>query len=372
MGFFAPVTVDGGGGFKVEKFDLNLWCLPGLFGRYLLFCDVGVRVVAGPGQLTAIGLAVPFGTSERDLTDLVPRMLNDRATASLVFGEDVGEPIGNDGTDYHRLARISISGASLERQRSTGRFSLWRLPLEVPLNEGESRYIRLRLRVRNVSRAWTRRRPVSSPSGVIVDLRVLDLREAAIVPDGGWYKRNVVDIEQLNCFVILPASMLTRRISPTLRYSRLLEGTVWERYLGRATDLRRSGKFVVHFWRSERVTVSREFRGFLDLSGRRRGMVIRALTTWIATLAAVALLLDPAIMDKAPGVSFIRWLNGTEIADYVRSQLPALSVVGIVGAMVTLAGKLGAFKGRFLRLREALLAGERWIYEKRARLGPLE
>lgn len=163
-----------------------------------------------------------------------------------------------------------------------------------------------RFAVDSLGRAWTWRRSLLVRRNATVDLRVCDLRETQTLPDGNNYEQQVVAINQLNCFVITPASFRTSRASPQTRYVRLLEGHVWESYLRRATDLRRSAKLVINYWRSEgEVNTLNEFRAFLDL--RREGWTeLLAMFTLalMAVLAGVALLSAPAELAESPVVKF--------------------------------------------------------------------
>jgi hypothetical protein len=76
----------------------------------------------------------------------------------------------------------------------------------------------------------------------------------------------IVPITLLNAFVITPITLQARSVSPALKYTRLLEGNAWERYLRRKTGVLRSRQLLIFYWRAENVSIERPFRGFLDLS----------------------------------------------------------------------------------------------------------
>src|SRR5205807_340885 len=120
--------------------------------------------------------------------------------------------------------------------------------------------------------------------GAKVDFRVCDVRETSTTL--GSEEASILPIEDLYVFVVAPLSLQARSFSPALRYTRVLEGTAWARYLASAITPRPSAKLVVYYWRAappsspqgtlpgsaavgdHRLSINplNPFRAFLDLS----------------------------------------------------------------------------------------------------------
>jgi hypothetical protein len=369
MGFFAVLKEPDQPRFTVKKLDINVWCLPGLFARNILVCDVGLRLQSD-NEFDQFALGIPFGTTEGGLEDLVPLMQDSPATTGLVFGRPCvptprdGRVVVDHGTGPMSLAFVDVGKTTYDEGRSNQNFSLWHLHVNGTLPADMDSYLRMRFAVDSLGRAWTWRRSLLVRRNATVDLRVCDLRETQTLPDGNNYEQQVVAINQLNCFVITPASFRTSRASPQTRYVRLLEGRVWESYLRRATDLRRSAKLVINYWRSEgEVNTLNEFRAFLDL--RREGWTeLLAMFTLalMAVLAGVALLSAPAELAESPVVKFAEdvWsLTGLHIT---------LGVGAIVALLLGAARLISSLLKRWQWLRHRLRAAESAIYRFRGKL----
>lgn len=344
MGFFAVVRPERSS-FSVEKLDINLWCLPGLLSSYSLICDVGVRIRAESG-VDEIALAVPFGTVDKQLVDLAPVMQRDTETASLVFGEDVSGQVASDSSDFNRLLPVQTEKANRDPDRSYDTFSLWRIPLSRSLESGEVAYVRVRWPVGGAGRVWNWRRGLVRRRGAIADIRVMDLREAAIVRGTAFYAEHSVPVEQLNCFVVTPAHLITRRISPALRYTRLLEGARWERYLTRALDFRRTGKYVVHFWRATNVDHANEFRGFLDFAVESRTRHGWLSVLFLTALTLVSLAHTPEELQASLAARLVALLAASSLVDWLARHIEALLAGGAIGLVLYVfrqASRLRAF-----------------------------
>jgi hypothetical protein len=283
MGFFAVLRDGDARPFAVSHLHLNVWALPGLLGRTVFLCDVGLRLRPS-GPLTSLQLGVPVPTAANGLVDLADVML-DPAAASLVFDRpvDVHHRRTIDyGDGRLRVLRVAAASRLLD---TTTTYSRWRIVLQTPAAAREECYLRLRFRGRRAGRAWRWQWSGLSRTGALVDLRVADFRETRLVPDQERVAASLVSVAVLSAFVIAPDRLHERMIRPPPRYVRLLEGRAWEPYLGRATDLRRAGKFTVWSWHATHVDADHPFRGFLDL---------RALPTvpvgWLAQIALTVLL----------------------------------------------------------------------------------
>jgi hypothetical protein len=347
MGFFAVAHAHRGDAynertgedFVVEKLDINIWCLPGLLGRFIILCDVGMRIRAVTGT-SQVDVAIPFPTLPGNLIDLHER-LGDPATASLVFGEPVTDNSNGSlepTSDYALLAPISVDLSRLIDKLSSDSFSLWRVCFVDQLEPGEERYFRFRVRPTNFGRVFSWRRTFFRRVGALADIHVCDPREAALVPAGRRYDQAMVKVQDVGVYVVVIASMRTRKASPELLYQRILEGRKWERYLERATDLRRRERFVIHCWRDRRNTPSTEkFRAFLELGRRTEAL------GWSSILAVSVLTTTLVVLSDSEGrwsqSELGRFVSGlvNRAADLVASQLGLIVGLGIAAIFVLVA-----------------------------------
>lgn len=332
--------------FEVEQLDVNIWLLPLLFGRFEVYCDIGIRIKAGPQPVPHFDIAIPFKTNEHSLVDLSPT-LSDAETAALVFGETVVDERGNslDANSNFGLRKSiqSDTGSEQIENLSSDTFSLWQVALTTALEPNEVGYVRFRFRTTGFSRTLQWRRSVFRRVGAIFDLHFYDERAAALVVEGKRYKNNMIPAKKLNVFFIVKSSFTERTVSPNLRYLRVLEGKKWESYLNRATGMIRGGKHLVHYWRSKKeVKPEDDYRAFLDLAWRTDSI------GWPTFLALVV----------ASGLSsqFFRGTTEgqTESSPFVKSLGAILDLLGGVPD----AGVLGWVGGGLVGLLVFLLS---WI-----------
>jgi hypothetical protein len=378
MGFFAVVTPQDGPAhnrpideqFEVLKLDINVWCLPGLGGRFLLLCDVGVRIRATT-DVTHVDIAIPFRTQPDGLIDLSDR-LADPSTASLVFGEPVvgdnNHPL-DSASDYAVRAPISTHTSELLGALSNDTFSLWRLYFVNHLEAGQERYFRIRVRPTDFGRVFTWRRVGLRRVGALVDVHVDDPREVALVPSGSRYEELIVPARSLGVYIIVIASMRTRKASPELRYQRLLEARKWERYLDRATDLRRRERFLIHCWRVRRkADSSREFRGFLELGRRTETLGWPSLLA-VSVLTTVLMLASDANAQWRES-RLDRWLSslGGRVQEFLSPQVSVVLALGLMAAFVLVADFITYARPLRRWVVRMCRAFEDLVYRKRADL----
>jgi hypothetical protein len=370
MGFFAVLREVGQPDFVVSKLDINVWCLPSWFGTSILLCDVGVKLEVVPSQahirLTALRLAVPFGTNADELEDLGPLIASEREVANLIFGNAApspdhrpGDPFRtyDDGTAESPIALLHVApGASRKVELGPdppSGFSLWHIGTE-PVPPGRPAYLRVRMPVRDPGRTWTWTGSALARSAALVDIRGGELREAAVASDHVDWLRDVVDIQQMNCFVVAPARYEGVRAYPAPKYVRLLEGPAWERYLRRAVSRRRREKLIVNFWQRRDVKPTAEFRGFLEMH-RNTSNWLRSSLIGSAVAAAIVLVLgdvDNISRSLAAGASRAA---GSFILDHV----PAVTIVGVALVVGKVAQTLARVNGWFPEVRRRYRAAER-------------
>jgi len=178
------------------------------------------------------------------------------------------------------------------------------------------------------------------------------------VPGCGALESLILPIKELNLFLIAPGSLQFRAVSPPLHYMRLLEGRVWEPYLGRAADFWRTGKLVICEWRNkDSVSPMAPFRAFVDLS---REFGLMPLSNYVVSLILVALAIlfayyfEPSVLATSEQVMAL-------FSEYLY-QLSLASVIVIFGYLLRYFGPV---KNLLNRTRELFLKLEQWIYRAR-------
>jgi hypothetical protein len=279
---------------------INLWCLGGILGRTNFYWDVGLRI-RGTDQkeIARISLALPFATDADSVRDLHDQLV-DNKTAELVFGNPVsisGSVPNYDGSPVE-LGRIE--SPRLITQKSGQTHSLWEIGLAPPLKNSSELYIRLRFVLKGCGRTWVWKRSLWRKNGALLDLRVSDVREGVALSDWASLRMRIVPVDKLNLFVIAPAYLQARSISPELRYMRLLENSAWENYLGRIPNS--SGeRLIIYHWRSKdetKVDVNRPFLAFLDLT-RDYGFVRFGNHVRASLIVVAVILLVEALVPQA-------------------------------------------------------------------------
>lgn len=288
MGFFALLRDKTPSDYVVRACHICYWVLPNRllrFPRLKHYFDVGVRLC--PAQdLSRIRIALPFDAQKPDLSDLSSVVLS-REHAPLIFGGPVdinGTEISYDGSSVGS-ARITENVFAIDEEKSKpdstrkkGKgFSTWEIVLRDTAKAGKPIYIRFRFRVWNPKRIWASKGWGYAKNGVLVDLRIADVRESVLVGDARPQPEDVVNIESLFVFVVASAHFVPQRSSPELHYSRLLEPKAWEMYLRTCESYRKREKFSIHQWRGLQrkdssgnpvpvpVSMTNPFRAYMDL-----------------------------------------------------------------------------------------------------------
>ena len=354
MGFFAVLADDSDKRFKVKECHLNLWSLGG-FGRRVFYWDVGLRLEADQGKLSKFQLVIPFGTEGAGIQDLGDCLL-DQNVAHLIFGKPV--KIQDSNIDYGQgplsVGNVPRTDARLVKERSDKDVSFWSLSVSPPIESGKQAYLRVRFEIRNLGRAWKWKRSCLAKVWALVDLRVADVRQAISIPDCKAFEPLIMPIERLNLFLIAPASLQLRVTSPPFHYMRLLEGSVWEPYLGRRTDLMRSQKLVIYEWRGEKVEAANPFRAFIDLS-REFGPTPLKYYVLTVTLVLLALLIAYYLRPLAVPIY--------EVGIGLLSQYVTQLTVGAVATfLLWLLSYTGPARKVLDVMRELSRKFDRWLY----------
>jgi hypothetical protein len=362
MGFLGIVLAPDGPKFEVPEVHINLWVLPGLLGRHVVYFDIGIHLCADPAvPLESFCVVLPAATTD-EVTDLADVFKNKDA-AQLIFGERVdvmAEQLKFIDGESVPILRISSSLTCRDNKKSSPSFSRWDIRLARPLTT--KGYVRLRFRIRTRGHMLLMRGYGMLASRILADLRVSDPRESATVPDGALYEEALVTIGKLYCYVMLPARFHSPSASPEMHYIRILEGSTWEPYLGRATYLLRQGKLTVYCWyHLEPITMNRPFRAFIDVKRDTRVLLPYSfLLTIVATVLTVLLLLDPSLVEHSRMAGVLEFVNQA-----LRPVLVALGATTIIGALFAAWRRRTALKSTTDRAARALLVVENSLYRLR-------
>jgi hypothetical protein len=394
MGFFA--VLGDHSSVHVARMDINIWCLPGLLGRRVLYCDIGLELQALDEDISSIDVVLPF-TVDPEPTDLTHLLVN-AETASLVFGEPLSSETdadnhttlkfaasGPEGSALQGAEVTAVNGPAAEIPSSTDSSLrllrthgidevkinahneahspvVYRLTFDSLPNE-TSGYVRVRFPMMKYDRVWVWQPTRHRRRRATVDVRIADLRQAAT--SGLEFAQTVLAVKRANVFVVTPSSLFARHASPELRYTRLLEGQRWEAYLERRTDWRRRGKLVVSFWRKEDVRRDNEFRGWLDLASNRRPIQwATAAVTGIFTYLLFFLFNSPFSRSsdgKIQPQNRIAWLSHVlKIFPWMGHHLTWSAILLTITVILTAIGAFPTFKPVTAIRRLARNSG-RWI-----------
>lgn len=308
MTSFSVLSRADGTAFDVERLDINQWILPGVFGRQVILCDIGLRLrLAQPvtdQKRLKFDLGLPFTAREQEgLRDLVPVMQDKADLCSLIFGDIKAIPhspsdgvyVVNDDGQQMQLERCDTEASHSDPSvKVSGRpFTLWTVVAQaVDIPAGTSVYLRFRFRVKRAGSTWAWQSGGRRRSHAISDMRVSELRDKPEFDGTGPDFTRTRDIERVNGFVITPARLKAGRTSPEPKYVRILEGGLWDSYLNRRLS-RSDEPFVATYWTRESVNRDKPFRAFLEVE-RRRPTAARWAAITMAFVVVALLLLQPA------------------------------------------------------------------------------
>lgn len=279
MSFFSVSSRKSAAQFAIEDCHINFWVIPThwyqkfQFG-FSYFFDVGLRLKPAE-ELTSIRVTFPFDSRSGNLQDLSEYVTNSQH-APLIFGRPVivhGDFIDYDGASlglgpvHDRVVPIDPRNSKVEEENDSS-FSVWSIKFEGTIKGGETAYLRFRIVVENPNSIWASKGWGFAKRGVIANFKVCDIRESVLLGQGAAEADHIVPISRLFLFVGAPSYFVPNHFSPILRYSRLLEATVWDKYLG--FSARRKARISIHQWRGggngSSISVSSPFRAYMDLS----------------------------------------------------------------------------------------------------------
>lgn len=366
MSFFAVLDVqdDGARGkFTVDQLHVNLWSVVGLLPRRrALLVDVGVRITATE-TTRGLSLAVPFRSLHQ--IDLSAELQNS-TSAALIF-DSVVPFVPKDQTlevDGAKLVLLQMDADSeQETSLSSEAISVWKVAFVRPLQPGETGYFRMRFEVAG-GRAWQWQRTgkLSARNGLLIDIRIADVRSTIELPGGPSIRARVVDVERAYVFAVLPEWLTPSTMSPSVGYIRLLEPRVWGKYLGRKAEFW-GRRLVVYQWKSDRLPDGEPIPVTSEQPLRIYGRFdLRVRFPWLRVVIAaiVGSLVVVALIFNVPAQQWvIDWLVGIGgfFAEFWAAVLLPLGTLGLIGAVVSWA------KGLW-RVRAWLRRTESWVFSK--------
>jgi hypothetical protein len=369
LAFFAvlrPERADRADWYDPDSCELhvNLWCLGGLLGRTFLL-DVGLLVRAGEKPLSTMSLGVPFDTER--LEDLADKILS-RQGAELIF-DAPWKSTTEDGLTFRNgksitVRRLDSANCTQDEQRRASGFSLWKLVLDKPVEAKQAAYIRVRMRVIGLGRAWQWQRTLFAKNGAIVDLRVADVRGTLQLPSGEILSERVLPIDKVGIFVIAPSRFRLHTQNPQPHYVRVLEGGAWKDYLERVPEfLGGRSKLIVYYQRGEgsaadgRISVEKPFRAFLGLT---RDPPVQPLTS--ALRITIVLSLTALLLTRVPARPDVTYVV-TAVGRILRKMYIAIVGTGFAGLIVfLLAKRYVPIKATLQGASVALRRLEAWLY----------
>lgn len=342
-----------------------------------MYFDVGLEVVATRAEVSTLRILLPFRLERGrwpDSSDVLQDLFNtttEQDTAELIFGgpanisQSAGEyqvTIGNSPIAM-RVLRVNATATKVAdgeavRQDS----SLVEVALQEAIKPGERAYFRVRFRVFGSRPLWRWSR---SSGGALVDFRICDVRESKLVDAERHLRKAILEIDQVNFFLMAPSRLAVADKSPEFKYIRALEPGAWQRYLQGTAHFGRGGGLTVYSWqdRSRRlddqdplsratkpISADNPFRVLLSLQRPQT-------STWFTSVpqVAVGVLLALGVLELGKRVDVSSW---------------DLSNIGI-GAVVKflIGGTLLAFITFFERLRGWAVG---WFLGPRLQLRRLE
>lgn len=384
MGFFAVLTSESMPVDQmpfVSRCHLNLWSLPGLApGRRLMYLDVGLEVVATQSEVSAVRILLPFRLERGrwpDGSEVLQDLFGaatDQDTAELIFGGPVTMTqaagafrvtVGDYPTDM-QVVRVRATAAKVAdddavRQDS----SLVKVTLQEAIRPGERAYFRVRFRVFGSEPLWRWSR---SSGGAQVDFRICDVRESKFVDAERYLRQQILQIDQVNFFLMAPSRLVVAGKSPEFKYVRALEPGAWKKYLKGTAHLGRGGGLIVYYWQHRSTPLVEKdplSRAAKPISADNPFRILLSLQrpqnrTWLTSVlqVAVGVLVAMVVLELGKHVDVSSW----SLSDISLGATVRFLIGGTFLAFITFFERLrGWAAGRFLGPRLALRRFERWI-----------
>jgi hypothetical protein len=360
VGFFSVLSAeDGNDDLTVKKVDVNIWILPGLFGRQVILCDVGLKV-----QLTQpavpdengnrklrLRVGVPFRLRD-EVRDLSHLFYDNKRTANLVFGNSSDEPKRALGSSYYRYddgeGQVNFVEVDTGKSRvdacGVGKdaYTLYSVVSAQSVKPGDAYYLRLRFPVdERFGNTWSWQRIGRRKSFAIADLRVNEFRDHPVLEPKRALQRIALPIERANVFVVVSSRVKEQRKSPEPRYVRPLERFVWEPYLERRLSRKSRESFLIYYWRKGNVNGDSPLRAFLEVEKRRPTATMFALLSGAIAIFGFILV--------SPELNFEKSLLSNIVRDTAAGAVALFTLLG-VSALFGLARLVATFLSRWPKM----------------------
>ena len=363
MSSFALLRSNGSASIDVERVDLNIWVLPSLFRRHVYLCDIGVCCKPTEDvkdRSVKFELRIPFLPDNDKLTDLVPRMRENEALCSLVFGSsdlhmkrnDSGTWVNDDGGPL--LLTDICESRYQEVDKPEIRSRSWTVSTgPMTLKAGTRLYLRVRTTTHDPNRMWTWRTGAHRNSYALCDLRFNEFREKGD-DDLPVDFSKVMNPSRVNGFLITSAQYREVRTSPVPEYIRVLEGDSWIKYLDRRLSRGRES-FLITYWKDVDISPAHLYRAFMEVERRLPTTTRAAVVVTCVLLIAIFLTQPTAILAQSPAGVALRQLKSLWPIFAGGFSLGVMwKIIKIVNACIT--------KGNLDRARQLLNEVERRWY----------
>jgi hypothetical protein len=345
MSTFALVSSTADSDLLVQNVHINLFILPGLLGRYRMLVEIGVHFACATDdgkahELEGFELDLPFIQPDRSPFEDVSARLTDATNLRMIFGkckEDDGlitwsTGVKDDGSPVETTAKLvpvrRDDGTKCLNKDPAASRSFWHFKVNQKINKTQGLYIRLRFPIAH-QRIWRWHRGIFGRNGAFFDLRFQNVRsvDPGIVPI-----EKLSEIGGCNVHVVVPQWMESASLSPTAKYTRLLEGRVWEPYLGCKTDFWRREMFAVYAWEERNVSADNPFRlfgTFRTFPGTPKPLFFFFAVTMVAC-ATTALIWVIGHYSSSPSLLGNDW-------DSLKTHIwKLISALGILGSLTLL------------------------------------
>lgn len=312
------VLKQGDAELEIVALHVNYWALNVPFtlagtleitrrlGTRKSFIDIGVRFRVSSGTVGSLSLLLPSDAAIADsLVDLSPLVL-DESTNDLIFGV-VAKTVGNDvhySLDDKDVVDSVVATSKIVHGRN-GQNSLILDRIIIGSVDSPTYYVRVRLECRSNTSLLSSKAWALAKQGFVFRCLMNDVRATAEMREDPSVAARLLEIAQCFVFVVAPSDYVPALASPALHYSRLLEASVWKRYLRSCGELRDSHKYTIHQWRStDQITLRKPFRSYMHLH-REFGFGIQV--TYVIGLLTVPVLRGLAAIAEHFGLWPIWW-----------------------------------------------------------------
>jgi hypothetical protein len=278
------LELDGEGGKKpatlveIHALHFNFWMIPQgwiksavsifkcEFKTTHFHIDIGIRLTVKSGAIDSIKMILPCIDAKTAYTDLSEIVLDEKIN-DLIFGRPVKSNTNTisyvrNGQDIvDNVIKTTVKTNDDKQNIAEIRFTS---PVNATKNE-VSIYIRFRYTCNNVDTLFISKGWGLAKKGYVFDLRINDVRETIerhLDPT-----RKLLDVKEVNAFLIHPINYMRQTEGTQSFYSRLLEFSAWSEYLKGVYKEKIYTKMVISQWKNNtQISSSSPYRIFAHIN----------------------------------------------------------------------------------------------------------